>query len=148
MTLCNSINCCCSLVLTVSGSGQVLGRMAQKLLPLFFLKLNEKLAFHHHSILELPALWGEARQDEYHPIIRINKRPMGHIAHLFQSINTFAQSIDYAITLRKKIISFWRIKRLLIHKNLNPLHKKIQCAKFDWNWSLHLRMLFAMFGWK
>ena len=39
----------------------------------------------------------------------INKRPMGHIAHLkkqFQSINTFAQSYDDTIILvkRKNII--------------------------------------------
>ena len=49
----------------------------------------------------------------------------------FQSINTFAQSIDYAITLREKIIiSILIIDRLIIYKNLNSLHAKIQCAKF------------------
>ena len=43
----------------------------------------------------------------------VNKRPMGHIAHLrnqFKSMNTFAQSYDNFITLiwkGKKIISLF-----------------------------------------
>ena len=45
----------------------------------------------------------------------------------FQSINTFAQSFDYAITLTKKkiIISFWRIAWFLICKSLSTLHKRM-----------------------
>ena len=31
-----------------------------------------------------------------------NKKPMGHIAHLFKSINTFVQYYDYVITLIRR----------------------------------------------
>ena len=51
------------------------------------------------------------------------------------SINTFAQSNDYAITLREKIISYLTPKCFIIYKTLSPLHIKINCAKFGWNWS-------------
>ena len=65
----------------------------------------------------------------------LNKRPMGHIAHLnkqLKSINTY----DYIITLinrRKKNI----IKLMIIYwffKKLESLSSKDACAKIDWNW--------------
>ena len=62
---------------------------------------------------------------------------MGHIAHLrkqFKSINTY----DYIITLikrrKKTIINFMRIYFFFIWINLNPLHPRMLCAKFGWNW--------------
>ena len=66
-----------------------------------------------------------------------NKRPMGHIAHLrkqFKSINTY----DYIMTLikrrkNKNIINFMRIYCFFIWTNLNPLHTRMLCAKFGWN---------------
>ena len=69
---------------------------------------------------------------------KLNKRPMSHIAHLrkqFKSINTY----DYIMTLikrrkNKNIINFMRIYWFLIWTNLNPLHPRILCAKFAWNW--------------
>ena len=67
-----------------------------------------------------------------------NKRPMGHIAHLskqFKSINTY----DYIITLIKRrkrpIINLLRIYWLFIWANLNPLPKRMFCAKSGWNLS-------------
>ena len=67
----------------------------------------------------------------------LNKRPMGHIAHLrkqFQSLNTY----DYIITLIKRrknnIIHFMRIYWFIIWRNLNPLHPRMLCAKIVWNW--------------
>ena len=66
-----------------------------------------------------------------------NKRSMGHITHLrkqFKSINTY----DYIITLikrrRKNIIDFRIIYWFFICRNLNPLHPRMLCAKFGWNW--------------
>ena len=79
----------------------------------------------------------------------LNKRPMGHIAHLrkqFQSINTY----DYIITLIKRrknnIIHFMRIYWFIIWRNLNPLHPRMPCAKllfrnylpFEKSGALHL----------
>ena len=65
------------------------------------------------------------------------KRPMGHITHLrkqFKSINTY----DYIIMLiwrrKKTIINFMRIYWSFIWTNLNPLHPRMLCAKFGWNW--------------
>ena len=63
---------------------------------------------------------------------------MGHIAHLrkqFKSINTY----DYIMTLikrwkNKNIINFMRIYWFFIWTNLNPLHPRMLCAKFGWNW--------------
>ena len=69
-------------------------------------------------------------------VFSINKRPMGHIAHLrkqFKSLNTY----DYIITLIKRrinIINFMKIYRFFIWTNLNPLHQRMLCAKFGWNW--------------
>ena len=66
-----------------------------------------------------------------------NKRPMGHMAHLrkqFKSINIY----DYIITLikgrKKNIIDFKRIYWFFIWRNLNPLHPRMLCDKFGWNW--------------
>ena len=135
---------------------------------------------------------GKLREDQHHNflfIVKQNKRPMGHIAHLrkqFKSINTY----DYIITLikrrRKKTLLtlcnslvlhlkklespspkdvscqvwlklaqwFWRRNFLnfvnvfsqfrnylpleragpSIWTNLNPLHPRMLCAKFGWNW--------------
>ena len=50
----------------------------------------------------------------------LNKRPMGPIAHLRK--------------LFKSIIYFMRIEWYLIWTNLNPLHPRMYCAKFGWNW--------------
>ena len=69
--------------------------------------------------------------------LKVNKRPMGHIAHLrkqFKSINTN----DYIITLikrrKKNIINFIIIYCFFIWRNLNPPHPRMLCAKIDWNW--------------
>ena len=65
-----------------------------------------------------------------------NKRPMGHIAHLrkqFKSINTY-DYIKMLIKRRKKTINFMRIYWFFIWTNLNPLHPRMLCAKFGWNW--------------
>ena len=64
------------------------------------------------------------------------KRPMGHIAHLrkqLKSINTY----DYHNVNKKKkkpIIYFMRIEWFFIWTNLNPLHPRVLCTKFGWNW--------------
>ena len=73
--------------------------------------------------------------NEYHPIIR--KKTIGSWA---TSLNreTFPfnkhictkHRLCHNIKRTKTIFSFLRIKRLIIYKNLNPLHTKIQCAKF------------------
>ena len=70
-------------------------------------------------------------------IIYNDKRPMGHIAHLrkqFKSINTY----DYIISLikrrKKNIINFMRLYWFFIWTKLNPLHPRMLCAKFGWNW--------------
>ena len=61
-----------------------------------------------------------------------NKKPMSHIAHLFKSINTY----DYVITLikRRKNINFMRIYWFIIWTKLNPVHQRMFCVKFGWNW--------------
>ena len=49
------------------------------------------------------------------------------------SINTY----DYIITLikrRKKNINLMRIYFFFIWRNFNPLHPRMICAKFGWNW--------------
>ena len=68
---------------------------------------------------------------------KVNKRPMGHIDHLrkqFKAINTY----DYIITLikrrKKTIINFMRICWFSIWTNLNPLHPRMLCDKYDRNW--------------
>ena len=52
----------------------------------------------------------------------------------FNSINTY----DYIITLikirKKPKINFMRIYWFFIWTNLNPLHPRMLCAKFGWNW--------------
>ena len=63
---------------------------------------------------------------------------MGHIAHLrkqFKSINTY----DYIITMikrrNKNIIILMRIKWFFFEQRaLNPIHPRILCAKFGWDW--------------
>ena len=61
-------------------------------------------------------------------IVIVNKRPMGHIAHLrkqFKSINTY----DYIITLikrrKKNIIKLMRINWFFIWRNMNPYHTRM-----------------------
>ena len=63
------------------------------------------------------------------------KRPMGHIAHLrnkFKSINTFEQSYDYILAwigegkTHYLLFENWMV---LISKALNPLHRRMLCAK-------------------
>ena len=89
---------------------------------------NQSFAFlsYHQSILKFPAPWKEARQtDEYHSIIRINKRSMGYIAHLRNSSNQLTQSTNNNAPImsehkKKIIISFLRIERLIIYKTWIP----------------------------
>ena len=85
-------------------------------LPLFFVigyAEGETIfcIFFQHLKLESPAPWKEARQtDMYNPVVRIIKRPMGHIAHLRnRSINKQIKKLR-----EKFIVSFLRIKRLII----------------------------------
>ena len=61
-----------------------------------------------------------------------NKRPMCHIAHLrqFKSLNKY----DYIITLIKRRKNFMGNYWFFIWRNLNPLHPRMLCAKFGWNW--------------
>ena len=61
----------------------------------------------------------------------VNKRPMGHIAHLreqFKSINTY----DYVITLikrrKKTLLSLWQLNGSLFNKI------ESHSPKFGWNW--------------
>ena len=59
--------------------------------------------------------------------IYLNKRPMGHIAHLrkqFTSINTY----DYIITLTKKRKKKYTLYDNLLFFHLNP-HPRMLCAK-------------------
>ena len=62
--------------------------------------------------------------------LTINKRLMGHIAHLsekkFHSINTFAQSNDYAITLweKKSVSLFWELNGWLSIKTWIPFTQR------------------------
>ena len=70
-------------------------------------KKNNREAYGLHCLLELPTV-----NTCIIPSHSLNKRPMGHIAHLrkqFKSINTY----DYIITLierrKKTIINFMRI---------------------------------------
>ena len=81
----------------------------------------------------IPAIW-------QYDIARNSKRSMGHIAHLrnqYKSINTFAQSYDYIMTL----IWSGKIDHLLLDnwiflicKTFSPLHQRLLCVKFHWNW--------------
>ena len=63
--------------------------------------------------------------------------PNAHLRNQFQSINTFAQSYNYIITLilrgRNDHLLFdnWIV---LICKTLSPLHQRMLCAKVGWNW--------------
>ena len=124
----------------------------------------------------------------YRYIWHINKRPMGHIAHLRNSLNQLTQmNIIMLIKRRKKslftwlelngssfestwipltprmlvakfgwnwpsgsgeenffissmyfcyflIISTWKRTGPFIWTNLNPIHQRMLCAKFGWNW--------------
>ena len=54
----------------------------------------------------------------------------------FQSINIFAQSIDYTFTsIKQKINSFLRINWSLICYENKSHHPKMLCAELGWNWS-------------
>ena len=90
-----------------------------------------------------------------------NKRPMGYIAHLrkqFKSINTYDfQNVDEE--KKKPIIYFMRIECFFVWTNLNPLHSRMFCAKFGWNWlsgsgehfkisSMYFRYFFNISPWK
>ena len=65
---------------------------------------------------------------------------MDHIIHLrnqFKPINTFAQSYDYTTTLikrGKRHFLFFENWMVIICTKLNPLHPRIVCTKFGWNW--------------
>ena len=67
----------------------------------------------------------------------LNKRPMGHIAHLRKQLKSINTS-DYIIMLIKRrknnIINFMRIYCFFIWRNLNPPHPRMLCAKIGWNW--------------
>ena len=56
----------------------------------------------------------------------------------FKSINTFEQIYDDMIKLiwRVKISlsPFWELNGLFFVKTLSPLHTRILCVKFGWNW--------------
>ena len=69
----------------------------------------------------------------------LNRRPMGHIAHLwnqFKSINTSEKSYDYIKTLIRRgkkpsaLSLFWELNGLW-----SPSLKNNLCLKFGWNWS-------------
>ena len=105
-----------------------------------------KFTWMHFSWLWYPCehsgKWMHAEKNWYMvhkvSVLNKNKRPMGHIAHLrkqFKSINTN----DYIITLikrrRKNVINFIRVYWFFIWTNLNPLHPRMLCANFGWNWT-------------
>ena len=90
-----------------------------------------------------------------------NKRPMGHIAHLKKQFNSIIMLIERRknpiftllelnalFFIYKKIFKFrqciflylviippWKRVGPFIWTNLNPLHPRMHCAKFCWNWS-------------
>ena len=66
----------------------------------------------------------------------INKRPMGHMAHLRKQFNSINPNDYLNVDWEKKkaIIYFMRIEWFFIWTNLNPLHQRMLCAKFGWNW--------------
>ena len=67
----------------------------------------------------------------------INKRPMGHIAHLRKTvqINKHIWIYHNVDKVKKKtIMNLMRVYWFFIWTNLNPLHPRILCAKFGWNW--------------
>ena len=55
--------------------------------------------------------------------------PMGHITNLRRCLNVFIKTLhlSYSSPFVKRV---W----LFIKTNLNPLHPKMLCAKFGWNW--------------
>ena len=62
---------------------------------------------------------------------------MAHIAHLrkqFKSINEYDNIITLIKRRKNNIINLMRIYLFFIWTNLNPLHLKMFCAKFGWNW--------------
>ena len=88
----------------------------------------------------------------------INKRPIGHIAHLrnhAKPINTLAQSYNYIIMLiwrKKTIISFLIIERSLFVKPLSPFTREalsqIWLKLAQWFWRrrfLNLSNVFLLF---
>ena len=94
--------------------------------------------FSIHVFKTSPPLANEKWKFLYNKATTKNKRPMGHIIHLwkqFISINTY----DYIITLIEKkipIINFMSIYWFFIWTNFNPLHLRMHCAKFGWNWPI------------
>ena len=90
-----------------------------------------------------------------------NKRPMGQIAHRrkqFKSINTY----NYIITLirRRKNPSSWELNGSSFEHTLIPLHPRVLCVKFGWNWlsgsvgedfyilSMYFRYFLVISSWK
>ena len=76
----------------------------------------------------------------FQPAQFINKRPMGHIAHTEKTVQInkhilLYHNFDKKIREEKKIINLMRIYWFSIWRNLDPLHPRILCAKFGWNWS-------------
>ena len=67
-----------------------------------------------------------------------DKRPMSHIAHLrkkFNSINTY-DYLNVNWEKKKPFFYFLVIEWFSIWTNLNPLHPRMLCAKFGWNWPI------------
>ena len=66
--------------------------------------------------------------------IYLNKRPIGHIAHLRKQLKSIS-TYDFTVTLiKRKNLKFMIIYWFLIWRNLNPLHPMMLCAKIVWNW--------------
>ena len=66
----------------------------------------------------------------------INKRPLGHIAHLRYSSNQWKhlqKVIIMVIPLREDILLFLELNGPYV-QNLNFLHPRMLCAMFGWNW--------------
>ena len=61
---------------------------------------------------------------------------MGHIAHLkklFKSINTYNCIITLIKREKNPLLSLWELNGSSLNK-LNPIHLRMLCAKFGWNW--------------
>ena len=64
----------------------------------------------------------------------MNKRPMGHIAHLRKQFKSINRHISYRWLKEEKNINFSIIYCFFIWRNLNPPHSRMLCAKIGWNW--------------
>ena len=59
------------------------------------------------------------------------KRPMGHIAHLRNQFKSTHMIISFHWYIHEISIPLWKL--FFIWPNLNPLHPRMLCAKFNWN---------------